>query len=210
MTCMYDLNELNQKYVTYNCNGAMINEKNYIVISGNNNILLSAPHAVRQKDKSADMYTGAIVECIANITESFAIIRCCNLNDNPNEDKYGFGLEYKNKILDIVKKNNIKYFFDVHGCKNYDSFDIDVGTNYGKNICKEATLSILLEELNDFNIKVDKLFQASSKNNISRYIHNCSKIDAIQIEISKRIREDKILLDAFINRYINIIYKLNK
>lgn len=209
MNCMYKIDELNQKYFNDNCNGVTINEKNYIVIIGSNNILLSAPHAVRQKCKLADMYTGAIVEYIARNTGSFAIIRCCNLNDNPNEDDYGYGLDYKNKILDIIEKNNIKYFFDIHGCKNYSSLDIDLGTNNGKNICKETTLSILLEELNNFDVKVDKFFKATNKNNISRYVHDYGKIDAIQIEISKNIRKDEKLLDIFINRFINVIEKLS-
>lgn len=66
-----------------------------------------------------------------------------------------------------------------------------------------------MEELNNFDVKVDKFFKATNKNNISRYVHDYGKIDAIQIEISKNIRKDEKLLDIFINRFINVIEKLS-
>lgn len=102
-------------------------------MNGKNNVLLSAPHAVKSRDKLADMYTGSIVEYIAKQTGCFAIIRCGNLNDNPNEDNYGIGLYYKYEILELIEKYGIKYLFDIHGCSNIHNLDIDIGTNNGIN-----------------------------------------------------------------------------
>lgn len=201
--------KLNDKYYKNNCNGSKLNNNNYILIEGKNNILLSAPHAVRQREKLADSYTGAIVEYLAKNTNSYAIIRCCNFSDDPNRDDYGKGLEYKDKIIDIIRQNSIEYMFYIHGCNDYHEFDIDLGTNNGKN-CTSNLIHCLKNEFSKFNVKADSIFKASKDNNVSKYVHDITLIDCVQIEICKNIRYDESKLDLFVSCFMDVINKLSK
>lgn len=129
--------------------------------------------------------------------------------DDPNSDNYGYGLEYKNKIVDLIIQNDLRYMFDIHGCANSHNFDIDIGTNNGKNCTDSILLNNIKEEFSMFDVKKDDIFKASKTNNISRYIHELTTINCLQFEISCKIREDEKNLNIFITCFIDLINKLS-
>lgn len=206
--------DIDKTYEQNNCNGIKIGECNYKIIEGNIPILLSAPHSVKQirnnKEKSEEKLTGAIVEYICKKTNAYGIIRTYNALDDPNYQNEGTGLKYKNAIIDLIKTNNIRYLIDIHGCRDIYDFDIDIGTNDGKNIgMGKEELRFIQEQLSNIGIiTIDNTFKASNDVTISNYIHSKLGIPCFQLELSQRVRysEIKKLLDALeiiINREKN-------
>lgn len=207
---------VNQRYKANNWNGIRENENNFNIIYGKSPILLSAPHAVRQnrngKIKSADTFTGPIVESLCKRTEASGIIRTFNLNDDPNSENSGYGLKYKNAILELITRNDIKCVIDIHGCRKDYDFDIDIGINNGKNINGTAnSLSIIKNCVSRCGrVGVDRCFQASENTTICNYIHRKSGIDCFQIEISSAIRKDFERLLILLESFEQVIRELTK
>lgn len=208
--------QLNEKYVANNFNGIKVNGDNFKFIDGNLPILLSAPHAVRQNRngevKSADMFTGPIVELLCKTTGASGIVRTFNLNDDPNFENSGYSLAYKKAILDYIKRRKIAIIFDIHGCSDNDDFDIDIGTNNGININKtENFLNIINSGLEKVGrATVDKKFKASNEKTVSNYIHRKSNIPCFQIELSASIRKNPDRLLVLLNEFGSIISELSQ
>lgn len=215
MDIQAQVKDLDKKYAINDYNGEKINNSNYILITGENPILLSAPHAVKQiRDgniKEEDRYTGAIVEYLCKICNCYGIIRNYNSGDDPNRDNFGIGLEYKNKILEMVKENNIKLVLDIHGCTNDHGFDFCIGTNNGENLNGETRILKALEsELNAIGkVAIDDYFKACFEWNVSRYVSHNSNIPSIQLEICKMFRNENLeKLILILKKYIENILKM--
>lgn len=200
----YVIGNLNKLYELNNYNGEIINGLNYKIILGSIPILFSAPHAVKQirngNVKNQDAMTGGLVEYLASHLNAFGITRVANLEDDPNFYNEGFSLEYKNQILKLIEENNIKLLIDIHGCKDTHGFDIEIGTNKGKNINFDSdVLEIFVNNLSEVGlVSVDTLFMASREETVSCYVHNTLDIVCLQIEISSKIRFDEERLLQFV------------
>lgn len=196
---------LNQKYKANDSNGIKIDVDHFKIINGKVPILLSAPHAVKQNrngvEKEADGMTGAIVEYLCQKTGTNGIIRNYNLGDDPNFENEGYGLKYKNAMLKCINEKQIKCVIDVHACKNGYGFDVDIGTNNGKNIQSgKQYLTVLEREFSKIGkVTVDERFKASGEAIISRYVHERSNIPCFQLEICAELRRSKLmeLLEVF-------------
>lgn len=197
--------ELEEKYSENNYNGIDNGKCNFKIIQGEVPILLSAPHAVKQyrdgKIKAEDRFTGAIVEYLCEKTGVNGIIRVYNDSDDPNYENNGSSLKYKEAILDLIKEKDIVLLIDLHGCKDTHGFDIELGTNYGENInYDEKYLDILRNNFSTLGkIVVDNKFCAIRNTTVSNFINKKSNIQCVQMEISKRFRNDNLLklLDVF-------------
>lgn len=188
--------ELNKKYEENDFNGVYHGISNLKIINGNIPVLFSAPHAVKQVRngifKRSDGLTGGIVEYLSLNKNIYGITRIHNMLDDPNFYSYGISAEYKRKIVEIIKSNDIKFFFDIHGCSNKHNFSIDIGTNNGINTYNSDVLDILLHYFSKFDkVLVDKKFKASAGGNISKYVHEIALIPSFQIEISEEVRFNK-------------------
>ena len=195
---------LNKKYEENDFNGIYHGISNLQVFSGFIPILFSAPHAVKHvRDgvfKRSDGLTGGIVEYLVNSKDIYGITRIHNMLDDPNFYNYGISFLYKQKIIDLIRDKNIKYFFDIHGSSNKHAFDIDIGTNNGKNIHNLEILDITLNGFKDFKkVVVDRKFSASKGSNISRFTHEMTNIPCLQIELSENVRfnETERLMNSF-------------
>lgn len=210
------IKENNQKYELNHNNGQMISDKNYKVIKGTKPIIISAPHSVKQfregRIKPEDIMTGSIVEYICEEFQTFGIIRTCNLGDDPNYYNNSISLEYKKEILKFIEEYNIAYLFDIHGCSNKYGFDIDIGTNSGKNISCDIKTLYELKKLfsSDLLVEIDNIFKASMPSTISNFIHASSLITCIQLELSKDLRLNPDKLKTFIASFGQIIDYLNE
>lgn len=178
--------EYNQKYDR--------NQKSYEVIEGNIPILISAPHSVRQlrngKIKGKDLNTGPIVIEIANQTKCFAIYKLFNNQDDANYDIEKN--DYKEEVLKIISENNIKLFLDIHGAKDTNEFDIDIGTdNYNNLNGKREVIKKFIQVCNKNgidNIGIDKKFKANTLHTITKTVAVNTNIPCMQIEITKKYR----------------------
>lgn len=200
----YVIGNLNKLYELNSYNGEIINGLNYKIILGGIPILFSAPHAVKQirngNVKNQDAMTGGLVEYLASHLNAFGITRVANLEDDPNFYNEGISLEYKNQILKLIEENNIKLLIDIHGCKDTHGFDIEIGTNKGKNINFDSdVLGIFANSFSEVGlVSVDTLFMASREETVSCYVHNTLDIVCLQIEISSKIRFDEERLLQFV------------
>ena len=185
--------ELQKKYLANDANGIACDGDNFIIIEGKVPILLSAPHAVKHfrygKDKQDDTSTGPLVEFICEKCSTYGIIRTFNKNDDPNFDDNGYGLKYKNAIVKLVKEKGISCLLDIHACSDEHGFDINIGTNDGKNINNDNFLEIIKTEFEKIGkVEVDKMFKASGENTVCNYVHRNAEISCFQIEISASLR----------------------
>lgn len=197
---MYNLKEMLNEYNTkfkHNDGDGIIDKtkKSYEFKIGSTPILLSAPHSVKQlregKPKIQDSLTGPIAEVLADLTKCSCIYRIYNEGSDPNYYNEDGG--YKKEIERIISENNIKLLIDLHGAKNRDEFNIDVGTNNGINLNGKLELPKLLikslEENGVKNIKQDYLFKASKHYNVSKTIAERTKIPCMQVEIALKYRD---------------------
>ena len=167
-------------------------EKSFEIINGSIPIVLSAPHSVKQtrngKIKEAEGETGAIVQILAEKTGAYAIYKTYNNNDDAN---YDINNLYKEELKQIIETNNIKLLLDLHGAKYESNFDIEIGTDDGKNINDTELIEILkycLYRNGIKNVKENEKFKASTIHTISKYISENTGISCVQIEIAGQFR----------------------
>ena len=184
----------NKKFDEYE-NKPLKEEQTFEVIEGEIPVLLSAPHSVRQlregKIKGKDRYTGAITIELAKQTNSFAIYKTYNNQDDASYDIENN--EYKEKVLELINKHNIKVFLDIHGAKDTDEFDVDIGTDEKRNLNgKTQILENLIKNLNEKGITkigIDKKFKACTMHTLTKKIASSTNIACMQIEITRKYRD---------------------
>ena len=184
----------NKKFDEYE-NKLLKEEQTFEVIEGKIPVLLSAPHSVRQlregKIKGKDRYTGAITIELAKQTNSFAIYKTYNNQDDASYDIENN--EYKEKVLELINKHNIKVFLDIHGAKDTDEFDVDIGTDEKRNLNgKTQILENLIKNLKEKGITkigIDKKFKACTMHTLTKKIASSTNIACIQIEITRKYRD---------------------
>ena len=161
---------------------------------GNLPILLSAPHAVKQirngQVKAHEFYTGAIAECLAKqigcscITKQYLIEN--SANDDLNTDNAD--CVYKTAIRQFMQKHKIELFVDIHGLSGKRDSIVDICINGGKNVNDMIYVNSLQKCIeNKFGsnrVSIDKYFSAFSDNIVSKWVHSCFDISAIELEIN--------------------------
>lgn len=162
-------------------------------IKGKEKIILSAPHSVshfrKGKIKAKDSHTGTIAILLQNALNCNCIYKTKNCNDDANYD-----IEnnlYKNELIEIINKNQIKFLLDIHGAKEGQGFDIDVGTSNYNNLNNKkdyASQIVKLGKKYNLNVTIDKVFKASTLHTIANSINAQTKVPCMQIEISKKYR----------------------
>ncbi len=186
------------------------NNKNYIYISRENNILLSAPHAVNQvrnsEIKPADINTGGIVKYLSENLKIHEITRIFNKNDDPNYSDDKISMMYKNEIINNIKRYNIKLLIDIHGCKKNQ---YEIGTNFGINLNQNENIVEELKKILECHkeVQVDKEFTASNMINICKVVAKTTNIPCIQLEIPNSVRTDKEECEKFIKLMTEFINK---
>lgn len=169
-------------------------ELSFQIVEGSIPIIVSAPHCVIQtregKMKSKEGETGAIVQLLAKRTKCYAIYKTYHNNDDANYDITNN--PYKEELKNIIITKNIKLLIDIHGARNENDFDIDIGTDNGINVQNNAELiNVLKNCLKSHgieNIKENEKFKASSPHTISKYISETTNIPCIQLEVAGRYR----------------------
>lgn len=155
-------------------------------------ILVSAPHAVRhyrqKKIKMSDQFTGAIVYLLNKLTGCHAIAATKLYGGDPNVDEVCI---YKEKISDFCTARKVKLVLDIHGAARERVFDVDLGTNNGKNLLGRTRIMEILERnFHDAGLSRTSrdYFAASGPNTVANYVARELGIPAVQIEINKQYR----------------------
>jgi len=194
-----------------------MNHKNFETITGSKPILLSAPHVYAHRRprlsmayKIGEPLTDIITEGVCEKIDCFGIV----LTDESDID-YSYHKEknnpYKKEIRNIVKKENIKYFIDIHGLKDGNNYDIAI--YYPSKFFKSIQLAEQVKEglgkfaLKGCNITVFRLPQGFQES-LTFFTASQLRIPSIQIEIARYIREKKELRDAFIQNLSEVLENL--
>lgn len=186
----------------------------YIEIIGSIPIILTAPHTMEQvrddgKIKLKEPYSKAIALYLAHELRTYALVKTKDNGVESNSDEDEF---FKNRLINIVKENNILLAIDIHGASKERNFDVELGTinNLSASFSTIQELKEAFEENGIKNIKINDPFKGGG---ITRALFGMTDIDAIQIEIHANYRKieniDNIFkicdsLKKFILQYYNI------
>jgi len=186
--------KLNEKYEANNYHGVKGKGRNYQVIRGKVPVLLSAPHAVKQVRegviKNRDGMTGGIVEYLCEELGIFGVTRLWEAGDDPNYARDERSEAYREEIVRLVRENDIKWVFDIHGCLDKYGFAIDVGINGGQNVaCGAAEIRRLVGECwGDLDVRVDERFVAGRLESVANVVHRETGANCLQLELSEKVR----------------------
>lgn len=194
-----------------------MNPKTFKTIIGSKPILLSAPHVYAHKRPKLSMaykigepLTDIIVEEVCKETKSFGIV----LTDESDMD-YNYHKEksnpYKQEIRNLVEKENIKYFIDIHGLKDGNNYDIAIyyPSKFFKSIELSKKIKVDLPKgiLKGSSIPVFR-FPDGPQESLSLFVASKLRVPSVQIEIARYIREKKELRDGFIQNLSKVIEDL--
>jgi len=167
-------------------------EEPFLLSVGELPVLVSAPHAVRhyrqKKIKMSDQFTGSIVYLLNRITGCHAIAATKLYGGDPNIDHPCI---YKEKIAAFCAIQKVKFVLDIHGAARDREFDVDFGTNGGRNLLgKTRILETLEQSFRDFGLSRTSQdhFAASGPNTVANYVARELGIPAVQVEINKQYR----------------------
>lgn len=165
--------------------------KNFEVIDGNIPVLISAPHGVTQvrngKHKVAEIGSLAVALQLQKETKSLMIAKTKNCFDDANWDELS---PYKQKVLELVRRNNIRYVIDFHGLATKREMDVNLGTHLGHNIeTNTGIFDDLIWQLrkNKFVVTIDNPFAGGSKTIAGNTKNTFEDIWTLQIEINARL-----------------------
>lgn len=188
-------------FLKENCN------KDYVVLEGRNNVLLSAPHGVSQvrlgKFKFSEIGSLAMALQLKRNTDCHMIAKTKNNCDDANFDE---NCEYRLALRDYVRKNNIKYIIDIHGLDSKRECDVNLGIHLGKNIEKDEAAFQRLEKLlrqENFAVAVDQPFMGGNKTIAGGMKNEVPDLWTIQIEINCAITNKRENIEKF-NRLLGI------
>ncbi len=183
---------------------------------GDNNILISVPHAVRQtrlgKPKYAEPGTVGVGLLLANNLGASYIVKTKNNFDDANFDERS---NYRDKIEYILSVKGIKYLLDIHSLAKSRDCEINLGVNFGQNVSSDM---VLYNRLHDelikagFNVSADSPFAAMPRT-IAGHFAKKYNIWTIQIEINSKLTNESVNIGRFntlIETLTNIFKQVSK
>ncbi|MFA5603959.1 MAG: hypothetical protein WDA12_03855 [Bacilli bacterium] len=189
--------EYEKEFLDNGYNGDLTKTTSFTYIKGTIPILLSAPHSVQNfrngKYKSAELLTGGLVKILHQLTGCHIIYKNKNDGYDFNYDKKGTANDYKNKIINIIDKEQIKLFFDIHGMSEDKFLDIDLGTDFDNNLNNYNSMPMIIKTIFEKqeirNIGFDQIFTAKGTRTITKNTSLKTKIPSVQMEINKLYRD---------------------
>ncbi len=187
-----------------------INKMDYFFKKGTIPVLLIAVHTVFQKNKNklSEPYTAAIVQYISDECDCFYAIKSFDNDIDSNSTEID---EFKEYILNLIDKNEIKLVFDVHGASINRCFDVELG--YLDGLSSDLTIIKSLEnKFKENGVQIIEHNHPFKGGGITRTIFENTNIDVIQIEINKKFRDEDNLeecqkictsLISFIEKYVD-------
>ena len=197
-----EINELEKKKIN----------KDFLVLKGIVPIFFSAPHTMQQNRddgtlKLNEPYTKAISMFLNEHYNTYAIIKINDTGVDSNRDNYD---EYNVIMRRLIKDNNIKLVFDIHGASKERKYDIEFGTlnNLSADYSTIRKLEDVFKEKGITNIGHNDSFKGGA---ITKGLYGLTDVDVIQLEINGKYRDYKNIemlerlissLGQFIEQYI--------
>jgi len=209
---MWNIDVQNQNFSTFK------------ILKNKSKIMISAPHSVKHirewKILPQDLLTWWLALYLwkrLNLPVIYSIsYKVWDPNFDENEDS-----EYKQALAKYIKENGIKFLIDLHGCRSFRDFAIELGTWWEGNpnlLWNERLLKFMVESLNDSMrsyiqhtkklITQNTIFSASRETTVSNFISKECKIPTIQVEINKELRD--IDNPKNLSLLINVLEKMIK
>lgn len=165
----------------------------FLYLPGTIPVLVSAPHAVRhirrKVIKQSDIFTGAIVYLLHQLTGCHALMVTKLYGGDPNWDQPCI---YKQKLSLIAAEQGIRLIIDLHGASGEHPFDAELGTMGGISFLgRDNLLPLIKKACQDAglqNIGVDQIFSAAGQPTVTAYAAGVLCIPAVQIELNRRYR----------------------
>ncbi len=192
---------IESRFSSNDYNGILTINPNYEYINNGSNILLSAPHSVKQiregNVKEEDELTGFYASYLPNLNKYNSIYRTYQNLDDPN---YPIGEtldnpsdKYLQEVIKLIKKKDISFLLDIHGCAARRPFDVEIISVNGQT-CDLKIVDIFYETLKskNFIVSVDKVFKRGGQ--VIRQAGS-NGIDAIALEINKTCRSYETIED---------------
>jgi len=186
----------------------------YQIIKGNAPFLISAPHVYLHKKptlvgiyKQGEPFTDVICQQICKDTNSMGIFLTKEIEYDPNFFKVKEN-PYKEEVRKIVKNSKKQLFLDIHGLN--DKYQYDIGIYYlsrfgkSKRIARELREALSKGELKGISIHIFR-FLDNGQETLSEFVASKLRVPALQIEIARYIREDKILRDSLVKNISNFL-----
>ena len=175
------------------------------ILKNKSKIMISAPHSVKHIREweilSQDLLTWWLALYLWKRLNLPVIYSTSYKVWDPNFDDYN-NSKYKQTLEKHIKENGIKLLIDLHGCRNFRDFCIELGTwwEWDPNLLWHTEIiNIINESLNKSlksyiyhskqKITKNTIFSASRDTTVSWFISKKCKIPAIQLEINKDLRD---------------------
>ena len=208
-----DFEEFEEEFKKYNWYGGEKSESFYL-IKGKGNVIISCPHSVRlfREDtiKPQDLFTGALGKYISKYSLCHLIYKTKCDKDDAN---FVQSSAYRDELIRFIKENGVKYLIDLHASSFFRPYNIDIGTNFDKNIKYNEEIKNLLTntfaEHNIDEVTFNNTFFAG-KNAVSNIVNNETGIITMQLEINRKLRENNEALEKVGNAILDIVSKLEK
>ena len=167
----------------------------HVVLVGEGNVLLSAPHGVNQvrlgREKFKEIGSLATALYLHKKTKAHLIAKTKNNSDDANFDN---DCKYRKTLSKLIEKKEIKYLIDIHGLAKRRECDVNLGIHLGKNIQTKTSAFEKLKEMlttDGFSVSIDQPFMAGSQTIAGGMKDKFSYLWTIQIEINIAITNEK-------------------
>ena len=196
------------------------------ILKNKSKIMISAPHSVKHIRQWEILAQDSLTWWLAlylwkrlNLSVIYSTsYKVWDPNFDENEKS-----EYKQTLAKYIKENDIRFLIDLHGCRSFRDFSIELGTWWEWNpnlLWRLDILNSVEKSLNDSlksyiqhtgkPITKNTIFPASRDTTVSAFISRECKIPTIQIEINKELRDMNNLksLSLLVNSLENAVQNL--
>lgn len=169
----------------------MKKEESFVLLEGDCQVMLSAPHAVEHvregKVRYPEPQTADLAQTLHARLDCPIIYKTANEGDDANYDEVS---PYKQVLAEYIRRKGIELLLDLHQMAGFRQEQICIGTGRFANIgdkcfverCVEIFQAKGLE-----HVSVDNPFAASYPYTVSSYIHRECGIPCVQVEINSNL-----------------------
>ncbi|MFN7036593.1 MAG: hypothetical protein ACK4SN_09510 [Bellilinea sp.] len=164
-------------------------------------VLISAPHGAAHtrhgRLKEEDDFTAGLARLCAELSGAHVLYAWRKSATDPN---YYPDVPYKQTLREVVRRYNICFVMDLHGCAAYRDFGIALGSMQGQSLPPDYR-RIILKVLYRYGFRsgggwlsrvdIDRTFTAgngSRQETITRFVSQRLGVAAIQIELNSYLR----------------------
>lgn len=186
-------------------------EDSFVIHTGNNAVMLSAPHFVKQlrngKHKHSEPQTGYLAAALCRACGCHAIIKTRCLGDDANFDEHS---PYRDALAQYVSSRKIGLLLDLHQMAPHREQAVCIGTGHSNNIYSRNDILEYIrsafEQQGIAPVTIDTPFAAGYPHTVSSHIARECSIPCFQIEINSRLLGG----DCDENDYIAVAKALEK